>query len=158
MIAHPEPVTVKLMGGQVSAEIPKWTMARRAQIKPKIARLFQRAVSTDPENRISSVSDLFTVAEDELVEICRVCVILPEGVKFDDLLWEDLPIMVQAIWDHNVITEGGGGLAGKLAHLVQPMLAAALRQALVEKAKANAANPNQSPSPQTKPSEQRLQV
>lgn len=108
--------------GKITARINKWTMAQRAELKPQLARLIERIMSVKASPDLD-LAVLFDSAEDEIAQICRLCTILPEGKSFDDLLWEDLPVLAQAIWETNIITEDGGGVAGKLTSLLAPLLA-----------------------------------
>lgn len=147
-IAHPPVLEVPILGGQATARIPKWTMAIRAEVKPRIAALFKRIATPGTDASVGSLADLFMVAEDELVAICRIAVQLPPGLSWDEVLWEDIPVLVQAVWEHNVVTPDGKGIAGKLAPMVQPLLQAAARSAMVSRAVAASRN-----NPEKKPTE-----
>jgi len=138
-IAHPQAKVIELSDGAVKARVPKWTMATRAEVKPRLVGLLEQVGKRSADGAVvSGIADLFAFAEDELVEICRMCVKLPDGVSFDDLLWEDLPIMVQAIWEHNVVTDSGGGLGGKALSLFMPLMAQGAAKLQAEQAaKAN---------------------
>lgn len=150
--AHPKTKIVELCDGDVKARIPKWTMAMRAEIKPRLVGLLQQVgVKAEDGTVVTGIAGLFQFAEDELVEICRACVKLPEGTGFDDLLWEDLPIMVQAIWEHNIVTDDGKGLAGKALSLLAPLMAKGAQQLAVEQALK--ANQHPKTSQQTDPSQ-----
>lgn len=152
-IAHPQAKIVDVIGGQYQAKVPKWTMAMRAECKPRIAAILERVEGRfNAGQPISGLADLFTFAESELVDITRTCVVLPDGLAFDDLLWEDLPLLVQAIWEHNLVTDEGEGLAGKVMSLFVPLMVKSLEH-LTQQADALKDQPKMTdPSQDLKPS------
>jgi len=153
-LAHPQAKVIELSDGAVKARVPKWTMAVRADVKPRLVGLLEQVGKRSADGAVvSGIADLFAFAEDELVEICRMCVKLPDGVGFDDLLWEDLPIMVQAIWEHNIVTDSGGGLGGKALSLFMPLLIQGAEQLKVEQANQHKTASQQSPSQSLKPTQ-----
>lgn len=119
--AHPGFTKVKLKGGEIEGKIRPWTMAKRAELKPALGAIIARVEDLRGDEGFS-FPKLLMEAEEELIQIAQVSVELPEGVTFDELLWEDLPNLVQAIWETNIITEAGGGLGGKLVSLLKPLL------------------------------------
>jgi len=135
-IAHPQAKAISLCDGTVTARIPKWTMAKRADVKPRIVGLLEQVGNKAGDGTVvTGIADLFAVGEEELVQICKVCVELPDGVSFDDLLWEDLPIMVQAIWETNVQTDEGGGIGGKALSLFMPLMLKGAQELQAEQAR-----------------------
>lgn len=111
---HPLVREVPVQAGACKAKIRPWTMAQRAELRPRVAAMLSKVLEFEKNPLGVDLADLFGYAEDELAEICRATVQLPEGVVWDDLLWEDLPILVQAVWDVCVVRGDGGGLAGKM--------------------------------------------
>lgn len=89
-------------------------MAQRASVRPKLLALFAR-LGLDGKKVVEiNLSDLFLHVEQELVEIVQASVRLPDGLTWDQLLWEDMPVLVQAIWEVCVV-RGDQGIAGKIA-------------------------------------------
>lgn len=131
-VVHPATREVPVAGGQFKVTISPWTMAQRAHLKPKIIKLLARAnvVQTDPS--AFKFSDLFADFEDELCEIAQATAKFPPGKTWDNLLWEDLPILVQAIWEVCVV-RGDAGIAGKVAGALGKALSALLSDRLTRK-------------------------
>lgn len=144
---HPGYSLVPVLDGAAQAKIRKWTMAQRADIKPRLAAVLMKIADLRSNTAQFTLPGFFTEAEDEIAEICRVSVELPEGISFDDLHWADLPVLAQGVWDTNIVTEDGGGLAGKLISLVAPVLAQ-LNEAGAG-AQANSPSPSPAPKPKT---------
>jgi len=101
-------------------------MAQRSYLRPKLLTLIERAGGT--KSTTVSIGALFEQFEQELMEIAQHSVQMPDGVKWDDLYWEDLPILLQAIWEVCVVREGDKGLMGKLASALGRHLGALLAQ------------------------------
>jgi len=96
-------------------------MRDRAELKPRIAKIFEKFTAMQGQQVDFSLATIFTHAEDEVAEICRLSCDLGD-LDWDDLDWEDVPVIAQAVWELNIITEAGGGLVGKTAGLLAPML------------------------------------
>ncbi len=139
---------VSLFAGEkpVKVRVPRWTMAQRSEMKPKVKKLIDR-VSTLDAKILMNLPALFEEVETEIFEIVSQTVVMPEGTNFDDLAWPDLPDLAQAVWEVNVITEQGDGLAGKLAGMVGPLLG----QAIGARKIASERSDNPSPSTSTPP-------
>lgn len=141
--AFPRKVAVKVCEGRHEVTVRPWTMAQRRELKPQLAQLavrlggFQSAMTEDSADTLAA---LFNHAEEELAEITRVSVQLPEGLTWDELLWEDLPNLVQAVWEVCIAPADGGGLAGKL-------VAVAGRLLTLASAKQTSTQPNVPASP-----------
>ncbi len=108
------------MGGLHQVAVRPWTMAQRRELKPFLADLITKVLTLDDlKNRPkgAELAEIFMVAEDELMQVVQSTVAndLPKEVSWDDLYWEDLPILAQAIWDTSISRGANGGLAGKLA-------------------------------------------
>jgi len=122
-VAHPGFTKVKLRGGEYEGKVRPWTMAQRAEIKPALGAILERVESMRNGREVDvSLPTLFLKAENEIAELCRISVELPVGVSWDDLFWEDLANIAQAVWETNIVTGNGGGLAGKLLGLLSPFL------------------------------------
>lgn len=149
--AAPPFAEVALFAGDklVKVRVPRWSMAQRSEMKPKVAKLIERVTGLDAKI-LANLPALFQEVEDEIFDIVRDTVVMPETVRFDDLAWPDLPDLAQAVWEVNIITEQGGGLAGKLVGMVGPLLGQAIgaRQMAAER---NAQNPNPSTPTSEKP-------
>jgi hypothetical protein len=150
-IAHPPFRDVELCDGQ-KVKVRTWTMAQRAELRPKIAELLDEFAKLQGGN-VSSfgalLAPLFINAEEQVTEIVRMSI--PESElsaeKWDAMAWEDIPTLAQAIWELHFARTDGGGLLGKLG--------AGLGQALGGKVAAvgeQPQGPNGSQSPKgTKP-------
>lgn len=122
-ISHPGSIEIEVLGGQHKARVRKWKMRDRAELRPRIAKLFEKVVSMEGKSFDLSLATIFMNAEEECAEIARVCVEFPySDIKFDDLDWEDLPTIVQAVWTLNIIGPDGSGLVGKAGGLLAPLL------------------------------------
>lgn len=135
---HPGPRTRYVCEGTVVASCRPWTMAQRAELRPRVAELTAKAFSLRGGALGDlNLSDLFLEAEEELTVVVQQSVKLCRRddpsvpVPFGELLWEDLPVLAQLVWEVCVLREDGGGLAGKLVSLVAPV-AASLNQAMAE--------------------------
>lgn len=128
-LAQPGHTVVRLAGGTVKGIVRPWTMAQRAELKPRVIGLLDRLGTLDGKGLELNLATVFSEAEEELIEIARLSVELPDGVAFDQLLWEDLPIIVQAVWETSVARADGTGLLGKAAGLLGNALGTALTKA-----------------------------
>lgn len=125
--AHRPGRRVPVMGGAANVIVRPWTMKQRAELKPLLAAVVSRIAPSDATSPSFSLPSLMLAAEDELCEIARATAEMPTGVSWDDLHWEDLPTIIQAIWETSIVTIAGGGLAGK----VMSLLAGAMRTVAV---------------------------
>ena len=128
--AHPGFTEVPLCGGSVTGKVRPWTMRQRAEIKPKLGAIFEKLESATGGGNPDSLNipQLILQFEDELVPICQISLELPEDTDWDDLHWEDLAVITQAVWETNIVTEAGGGLGGKLLGLLKPLIAVGLQE------------------------------
>lgn len=113
-VAHPPCVRVEVMCGAHKVTVRPWTMAQRSELRPRVADLVARVMELRVNPMALDLAKLFVTAENEVAEIVRASVEMPEGLTWDELLWEDLPSLAQAVWEIAVVREDGGGLAGKL--------------------------------------------
>lgn len=121
-MSHPGSVDVSVLDGERQVKIRKWKMRDRANLRPRLATLFEKIVTAQGQTVDLSLAGLFMHAEDECAAIAEASIDLPSGLAFDDLYWEDLATIVQAIWTLNVVNPSGGGLVGKAGSLLGPML------------------------------------
>ncbi|MGH3997605.1 MAG: hypothetical protein ACRDTJ_09110 [Pseudonocardiaceae bacterium] len=114
-IVHPASRRVPVVGGQASVEVRPWTMAQRAALRPRITTLLAKVLELE-QNPLKGVDlpQLFELAEDEIAEVVRASVHLPPELAWDELSWEDLPVLAQAVWEI-CIARPDGGLGGKVA-------------------------------------------
>lgn len=117
-VAHPPSTRVEVLCGSQQVTIRPWTMAQRAELRPRVADVLDRIMQTQANPQAMNLAHLFVVAENEIAEIVRATVEMPEGLTWDQLLWEDLPTLAQAIWETSIVREDGGGLAGKVMGVV----------------------------------------
>ncbi len=125
--AHPPQRIVPLSTGK-KIKVRTWTMAQRAELRPKIVALLERFTEIDLGADITALGSalipLFIQAEDEVVEIVRDSI--PRDVLSDEewgaMAWtEDLPLLAQAIWELHFSSSQGivgkvmGGLASQIA-------------------------------------------
>lgn len=115
---HPPVMEVPIMGGQHKVRVTPWTMAQRAELAPRVAALFKKILEFDKNPRGVDLEALFLVAEDEIAEIVRASIEIPEEVKWAQLWYEDLPGMARAVWKICVNREDGGGIAGKMVSVL----------------------------------------
>lgn len=124
-VAHPRSVTAPVAGGRVLLVVRPWSMAARAELKPLLVALLDR-LSKLPEGASAfDLATLFAHAEDEVAAIVRATVqreLAAAGVSWDDLDWEDLLILAQAVWETSVVRPDGGGLGGKVVRAVFGLL------------------------------------
>lgn len=127
-LAHPGHAVVKLQGGNLEGKVRPWTMAQRAELKPILMRLLETLGSLDrPENKDLSLAAVFDAAEEEFMQLAEASVELPADVKWDELYWEDGPIIVQAVWETSLAREDGQGLMGKVMGVLGTALTSALQ-------------------------------
>ena len=125
--AHPPQRSIPLSTGKI-VKVRTWTMAQRAELRPKIVALLERfseiELGADITALGSALVPLFIQAEDEVVEIVRDSI--PRDALSDEewgaLAWtEDIPLLAQAIWELHFSSPGGivgkvmGGLASQIA-------------------------------------------
>lgn len=113
-LAHPASRLVPVCGGAHEVRVRPWTMAQRAELKPRLSALLSRVQELEGDLTTLNLATLFNHAEEEIYHIVRASVVLPEGLTWDELDWEDLPSLAQAVWEISVVRMDGGGLAGKL--------------------------------------------
>lgn len=125
--AHPPQRSVTLSTGK-KLKVRTWTMAQRADLRPKIVALLGRFSEIDLGSDVTALGSalipLFIEAEDEVVEIVRDSI--PRDVLSDEewaaMGWtEDIPLLAQAIWELHFSSPEGivgklmGGLATQIA-------------------------------------------
>jgi hypothetical protein len=143
-LAHPGYTVVKLQGGSLEGRVRPWTMAQRAELKPILLELLELLSGLDKPNGELSLAAIFSEAEDEFTEIARLSVELPKDAVWDDLYWEDVPVIIQAVWETSLVRDNGTGLMGKVMGVLATALTAAVQQA-------KDAQSNQSMSTSSKP-------
>lgn len=127
-ISHPGSIEVDVLDGTQKARIKKWKMRDRAELRPRIGKLFEKIMSLEGKTVDFSLAAVFLNAEEECSEIARLCVEFPySDTKFDDLNWEDLPTIVQAVWTLNIVGPEGAGLVGKATGLLAPLLSSRMK-------------------------------
>ena len=148
--AHRTGLKVAVIGGAVEATIRPWTMDDRAELKPLLASVIEKLSAEVTSMEPISIASAMLVAEEDLHAIAKKTTELPDGTEWGQLLWEDLPVLVQAIWDTSIVTVAGGGLAGKamglLASVLRTVTVAAQAKTAVT-ARQNGAATNSSPQP-----------
>jgi len=130
-VVHPSARSIPVAGGAWQVLVAPWTMAQRAAVRPKLLALFARLGLDGKKVLEINLSDLFLHVEQELVEIVQASVRLPDGLTWDQLLWEDIPVLVQAIWEVCVV-RGDQGIAGKIASALGQSLRALALERLVK--------------------------
>jgi len=121
-IAHPAGLSVDVLSGSAKVIIPKWKMRQRAELKPRIAAVLVKVA--EAQGGLSENLDLGTMlsnAESEIADLCYASTVMPEGLEWDDLDWEDLVSIAWGVWQQNIGTPGGGGLLGKTMGLLAPL-------------------------------------
>ncbi len=141
-LAHRVARVVDVCGGEFKVKVRPWVMSQRAELKPKLAKLLERVQAGSGDLSLASV---IVEAEEEIVEIAKATAEMPEGLTWDELLWEDLPSIAQAIWETSVVTLGGGGIAGKALALLAGIQFSVAARAEVAKAESERANDSQPP-------------
>lgn len=121
-IAHPRNVEVAVLGGERHVTVRKWKMRDRAELRPRLATLFAKIATLEGLALNLGLAEIFMHAEDECAEIAKVSTVMPEGLPWDELDWEDLAAIVQVVWTLNVMGPDGGGMAGKVGSLLGPLL------------------------------------
>lgn len=121
-MSHPGSIEIEVLEGTQKARVKKWKMRDRAELRPRIAKLFEKIVSAEGKTIDFNLASIFMHAEEECAEIARVSVEFPYGsIQFDDLNWEDLPTIVQAVWTLNIVGPEGTGVVGKATSLLAPL-------------------------------------
>jgi hypothetical protein len=121
-IAHPRVMDVEVLSGERHVTIRKWKMRDRAELRPRLAALFQKIVSLEGAKMDIGLAEIFMHAEDECAAIAETSTSMPPGLAWGDLDWEDLSAIVSAVWILNVAGPDGSGMAGKVGSLLGPML------------------------------------
>lgn len=127
---HPLARRVEVMGGTATVAVRPWTMAQRAELKPRLLALAERFLELQENPEQVDLVKLFDHAEDELVEVVRASVEMPEGLTWGELYLEDLPNLVQAVWETSVVRPDGGGIGGKLARALGGALQSVAQRAV----------------------------
>ena len=121
-IAHPRNVEVAVLGGERHVTVRKWKMRDRAELRPRLAKLFAKVAGMEGQSLNLGLAEVFMHAEEECAEIAKVSTDMPKDLEWDDLDWEDLAAIVQTVWAVNVIPPDGGGMVGKVGSLLGPLL------------------------------------
>lgn len=121
-ISHPRNVEVAVMGDERHVTVRKWKMRDRAELRPRIASLFEKIANMEGASLNAGLAEVFLHAEDECAEIAQCSTTLPEDLEWDDLDWEDLASIVQTVWTLNIASADGGGMMGKVVSLLGPLL------------------------------------
>ena len=121
-IAHPRNVEVPVLGETRHVTVRKWKMRDRAELRPRLAGLFEKISGMEGIQVGTALADVFMHAEDECAHIAKASTTMPEDLEWDDLDWEDLAAIVQSVWLLNVVSPDGGGMMGKVLSLLAPLL------------------------------------
>lgn len=117
--AHPEIRTVTLMGGK-RVKLRPWTMAQRRELKPRVLAILEKLMGLEASGQkllAKTLVELFTHAEDEIVDIVRDCIPRSElsGEEWDGIYWtSDVPELALGLWALNFPPESmlGKAMAG----------------------------------------------
>lgn len=142
---HPVRVEVPVCGGARTVHVAPWTMAQRRELKPRLTALVTKVLELNVRPQDVDLATLFQHAEDELEAIARATAQLPPGLTWDELAWEDLPTIVQAIWETSIDRGDGSGMAGKLGGVAASLLNITARQLKTQKSSTDSRPPD-SPS------------
>jgi hypothetical protein len=114
--AHPEVKRVPVQGGEYQITVKPWTMSQRRELRPLLADLIAKVLTLQDNDKPSGaeLTDIFLLAEDEIAQIVRATIGKELPCDWDDLWWEDLAVLAQAVWETSIDRGDGGGLAGKL--------------------------------------------
>lgn len=119
---HPVERSVKVCGGKRTVKVRPWTMAVRHSLRPRLSVLIGRVTEVMRDQpRTVSWQTLFEEAEEEVYQVVRETLGF-EDAQMDELWYEDLPILAQAVFEVCVMRDDGGGVLGKLAPLATNML------------------------------------
>lgn len=129
-VVHPATREVEVAGGAFRVAVSPWTMAQRAKIKPRLVAVLKKLGAVEANPRAFSLAEAFEQYEDELAAIVRDSITFPPDRTWDELAWEDLAVLLQAVWEVCVVREGDKGLAGKLAGALGRGLRALLSEPL----------------------------
>jgi len=121
-ISHPLSTSVPVLGEMHNVTVRKWKMRDRAELRPRLATLFQKLSTMQGASLELGLTEIFSYAEDECAAIAEASTVMPEGLAWGDLDWEDLPAIVSAVWFLNVMGPDGGGMVGKVGSLLGPLL------------------------------------
>lgn len=146
-VAHPPVARIEVMCGAHTVSIRPWTMAQRAELRPRVADIIDRIMQLQMTPATVDLAQLFVHAENEIAEIVRASIELPDGLTWDQLLWEDLPSLAQAVWEIAIVRADGGGLAGKVMGVVAEALSSkTVLDALLTSQQPSATSSSDSPS------------
>ncbi len=120
--SHPAVLEVAVLSNERHVTVRKWKMRDRANLRPRLLALFQKLADVQGNAVNLGMTEMFMHAENECAEIAQASTTVPDGLTWDDLDWEDLPDIVQAVWTLNVAGPDGGGLVGKVGSLLGPLL------------------------------------
>ena len=121
---HPRAVSVPIMGGDRHLYVRPWTMAQRSELRPLVIDLVTRFFEWQSKPTDVGLADILSNFEDQCAAIAEASVrsqLHEMNLVWDDLEWEDLPAIVQAVWQTSVVRPDGGGVGGKLLGLVQSL-------------------------------------
>ena len=121
-IAHPRNVEVPVLDGERHVTVRKWKMRDRSELRPRLASLFAKIAGMEGMALNLGLAEVFMHAEDECAAIAQASTSMPEDLPWDDLDWEDLAAIVQAVWTLNVAGPEGQGMVGKVGSLLGPLL------------------------------------
>ena len=140
-IAHPRvlevPVSTGLDDGTTrKVRLRKWTMAQRAELKPKVLAVLDRIVGLQGGISGALSSDLvqlFMEVEDEIVDVVRASISREElsDADWDAMDWSDAPDLAFGLWELNIT--GAGGIMGKAGAALGAMFGNALIAAAEQK-------------------------
>lgn len=143
---------VRLNDGSISAIVPRWTMAKRDAMKPRVHRALSALADGMKSGAVSSLAGLFEHLESEICEICEASIELPSTVSWDQLPWTDLPLIAQAVFELNLSTPANAALAKKALGRLGPLFGVAPAVAAQPPRSSEPPSPS-SPPPMTKSSE-----
>jgi hypothetical protein len=121
-MAHPRTVEVPVLGEERHVTVRKWKMRDRAELRPRIASLFEKLANMEGASMNAGLAEIFLHAEDECAEIAQCSTTMPADLEWGDLDWEDLAAIVQTVWVLNIASPDGGGMMGKVVSLLAPLL------------------------------------
>jgi hypothetical protein len=121
-ISHPQNVEVQVLSDTRHVTVRKWKMRDRAELRPRIASLFEKLASMESVSLDVGLAQIFLHAEEECEHIARVSTAMPADLEWDDLDWEDLASIAQSVWLVNIVGPDGGGMLGKVGSLLGPLL------------------------------------
>lgn len=128
---HPPTKEVPLSGGP-TVRVRPWTMAQRADLRPKVASLLEAISKLEGGFQAGLSLNLVTMfvhVEDEVCDIVRSSIPKDElnDEAWNAMEWADLPNLAQAVWELNVARSDG--MLGKIGTALGTMMGKALVQA-----------------------------